>query len=86
MQAWGDPAIIVRCGVESPGPTADDCVGADGIDWVAHALSDGTMFTTYGRSPAIEVLVPHAYDPGGLLLSAFTPAARRIPQGGRHCS
>jgi hypothetical protein len=86
VHAWGDPAVIVRCGVPAPGPSTDDCLGVDGIDWLAHPLSDGTRFTTYGRSPAIEVLVPRAYDPGGLLLPAFTAAARTIPQAGRHCT
>lgn len=85
VHAWGDPAIIVRCGVTSPGPSTD-CVQADGIDWVSQSLSDGTRLTTYGRAPAIEVLVPHNYDPPGLLLSAFTAAAKSIPQGSHRCT
>ena len=56
-----------------------------GIDWVAHQLTDGVRFTTYGRSPAIEVLVPSAYKPEPLLLPAFGAAAAAIPQGERHC-
>jgi hypothetical protein len=42
-------------------------------------------FTTYGRSPAIEILVPRAYQPEPLLLPAFGGAAAAIPQGARHC-
>jgi len=85
VHAWGDPAIIARCGVDPPEPTTEDCVAVDDVDWIAHPLSDGTRFTTYGRSPAVEVLVPRAYDPPGLLLPAFTAAARAIRQGGQHC-
>ncbi len=85
VAAWGDPAIIARCGVTSPGPTTDDCVAADGIDWVGRRLDDGMAFTTYGRSPAIEVLVPTAYAPEPLVLSAFAGTARVIPQGPRRC-
>ncbi len=37
--AWGDPAIVLRCGVEPPGPTTERCVtvtSPDGppIDWL----------------------------------------------------
>jgi hypothetical protein len=42
-------------------------------------------FTTYGRSPAIEILVPGAYKPESLLLPAFTQAASAIPQGAHRC-
>ena len=56
-----------------------------GVDWVAHQLSDGVRFTTYGRTPAIEILVPGAYKPEPLLLPAFGEAASAIPQGERRC-
>lgn len=83
VRAWGDPAIIARCGVSSPGPTTDECFTVDGIDWVGVPLSDGYRFVTYGRSPAIEVLIPKKYE--GWSVAAFTAAAKTIPQGPRHC-
>ena len=85
VRAWGDPAIIARCGLTPIGPTTDQCLDVSGVDWVAHQLTDGVRFTTYGRSPAIEVLVPNAYKPEPLLLPAFGAAAAAIPQGERHC-
>ncbi len=85
VAAWGDPAIIARCGVASPGPTAADCIGANGIDWVATSLTDGMLFTTYGRSPAIEVLVPKSYAPEPLVLASFAAPAGAIPQGPHRC-
>ena len=85
VRAWGDPPIIARCGLAAIGPTTDQCVSVSGIDWVAHPLTDGVRFTTYGRSPAIEILVPSAYQPEPLLLPAFGAAASAIPQGDRHC-
>ncbi|MEO8518285.1 MAG: DUF3515 family protein [Dermatophilaceae bacterium] len=85
VRAWGDPAIIARCGLAAIGPTTDQCISVSGIDWVAHPLTDGVRFTTYGRSPAIEILVPSAYKPEPLLLPAFGAAASAIPQGERHC-
>ncbi|TQL50719.1 DUF3515 family protein [Ornithinicoccus hortensis] len=86
VAAWGDPAIIARCGATSPGPTTDPCIDADGVDWVAHELEDGYAFTTFGREPGIEVLVPSAYAPEPLLLSAFRAAAEVVPPTGPHCT
>lgn len=87
--AWadrGDVAIIARCGVPVPGPTTDECLGVDGVDWIAHRLDDGMRFTTYGREPAIEVLVPNAYAPEPLVLSSFADAAAAGRATGHRCS
>ena len=73
--AWGDPAIIARCGLPALNPTTLECVTVNGVDWVVRDLTDGTAATTYGTDPAIEVLVPKAYGPVPLLLPAFTTAA-----------
>jgi hypothetical protein len=86
IRVWGDPPIIATCGWPAMGPTPDQCLDVDGVDWVAEPLSDGVRFTTFGRDPAIEVLVPHAYDPAPLLLPAFGPAAKTLPPTGRTCS
>lgn len=83
--AWGDPPLIARCGVPAAGPTTDDCVVVDGVDWVIHPLSDGTRLTTFGRDPAIELLVPTDYGPAPLLLPAFDAAARALPRTGHAC-
>ena len=85
VAAWGDPAVIARCGVTALGPTTDECLEVDGVDWVVRRLSDGASFTTFGRDPAIEVLVPARYAPEPLLLPAFGPAARALPANGRTC-
>ncbi len=58
--AWGSPAsVILRCGVPVPAPTATlPCVTVDGIDWLRDDTGDPNfVFTTYGREPAIEVIV-----------------------------
>ena len=86
VHAWGDPAIVARCGVAPPAPTTEDCLNVNGVDWVAMPLSDGTRFVTYGRDPAIEVLIPKSDVPEGSLLPAFTAAAQALPETGRHCS
>lgn len=86
VRAWGDPAIVARCGVATPGPTTDSCLTVNGIDWVLTELTDGSKFVTYGRAPALEVLVPRRYAPEGALLPVFTDAATRLPTTGNHCT
>ncbi|MDP9222233.1 MAG: DUF3515 domain-containing protein [Actinomycetota bacterium] len=86
LAAWGDPAIILRCGVETPGPTTDQCTTVNGIDWVARPLTDGYDFTTYGRTPAIQVLVPKHYAPETFALTGLASAVAAIPQGEHRCS
>lgn len=65
--AWGEPgrAITLRCGVEPPAPTTQDCQSVDpGIpglgtfDWITTQDENGWTFTTYGREPAVSVQVP----------------------------
>ncbi len=85
VHAWGDPAIVARCGVPALAPTTLECLGVDDVDWVARPLTDGTAFTTYGTDPAIEVLIPEVYGPEPLLLPAFSAAAKALPDNGRSC-
>ncbi len=86
VAAWGDPAIIARCGVSAVPPTTAECLGVDDVDWVVEPLQDGRRFTTYGRAPAMQVLVPDHYSPEALVLGAFTQVASTLPANGRHCS
>lgn len=85
VAAWGDPAIIARCGGTPPGPTTDTCYDIEGVHWIEIPLDDGWAFTTYGRDPAIEVLIPDLYSPPIFLLPAFNPAAETI-EATRFCS
>lgn len=86
VAAWGDPAIITRCGLPALEPTALDCVDVDGIDWIVREFPDGMGMSTYGTDPALEVLVPDAYGPGPLVLPAFSEIARSLPRTGQQCT
>ncbi len=62
--AWSQPgseqsAVLLRCGVEPPGPTAEfSCVTIDGVDWLQDPSEDPVYrFISYGRTPATEVIV-----------------------------
>ena len=84
-QAWGNPAIIARCGMAPLAPTEVACIDVDGVGWIPQDLSDGTRFTTFGTDPALEVLVPRSYAPEPLMLPAFTEAAKQLPPNGLAC-
>ncbi|MGV8969268.1 MAG: DUF3515 family protein [Microbacteriaceae bacterium] len=66
--AWGTPtAVILRCGVAEPSPTSTlPCVLVDDVYWLRDdANAPSYVFTTYGRSPATEVIVNReAVSPG----------------------
>ncbi|WP_307812626.1 DUF3515 family protein [Phycicoccus sp. CSK15P-2] len=85
VAAWGDPAVVARCGVAAIGPSETECIDVDGQGWVPEPLSDGTRFVSFGRDPALEVLVPSDYDPAPLLLPAFTEVAGALPRNGLDC-
>jgi hypothetical protein len=56
--AWGDPSLVVlRCGVNVPGPTTDRCVTVNGVDWVIKEGDTVWTLTTFGREPATEILM-----------------------------
>ena len=62
-----------------------ECLEVDGVGWIPQELSDGIRFTSFGTEPALEVLVPSSYAPEGLLLPAFSDAARALPSNGLAC-
>ena len=85
VAAWGDPAVVARCGVAAMAPTSTECLEVDGAGWIPEPLADGIRFTSFGTDPAVEVLVPDAYAPEALLLPAFTAVADSLPRNGLRC-
>lgn len=89
--AWGTTAqaVTLRCGVEPPGPTTDQCqaiadVTGASVDWIV-VEEPGTgdwVFTTYGRTPAVEVRVPSGTS--GAAVVDLNRAVSAAPQT-RHC-
>ena len=121
--AWGDPsAVVLRCGVASPGPTTDRCVTVNGVDWVireatpsaspspsasARPSSSGSapsgasplpsasassapsdsgteggtyILTTFGRSPATELLLDSSKISSATVLATLASAVAKVPQ------
>jgi len=83
--AWGEPAaVILRCGVPSPAPTATlPCITVEGIDWIRDDSNDPNfVFTTYGRTPAVEVIINGDEVSGLSALTDLAPAVGRLPVEG----
>lgn len=82
--AWGQPAsVLLRCGVEPPGPTTDRCVSVDGVDWIIDESDAPTyLFTTYGRTPAVEVVVDNDAVSGTTAITDLSRAVAAIPAEG----
>jgi hypothetical protein len=73
VAVWGDPGIVLRCGVSLPllltpgeegyDPLAD-AVDVNGVSWLLEdAPGGGKVFTTTHRTVFVEVTVPAAYAP-----------------------
>lgn len=79
--AWGNPtAILLRCGVPPLPPTTNKCVTINGVDWIVQAVgSNNYKFTTFGRNPAVEVLVDSNRVSGTTIISDLSPAVSVIP-------
>lgn len=83
--AWGNPSqVVLRCGVEVPGPTTDPCVTVNDVDWVLREGDPAWTATTYGRDPAVEVLFDPEQVASSTVLVELGPAASQVEQA-REC-
>ncbi|MFI9809747.1 DUF3515 domain-containing protein [Streptomyces sp. NPDC052301] len=94
---WGNPAIILRCGVVRPPKMVDPKVaegddpdavagGVDGVDWLMEKQADGTWrFTTASRVAYVQVSLPQgmsAQEEGTAVLTDLAPSVKKaIPEG-----
>ncbi|KOG34835.1 DUF3515 domain-containing protein [Streptomyces resistomycificus] len=84
---WGNPAIILRCGVPRPAAVNDpdaDGVDVDGVGWLLQEQDDGAFrFTTTLREAYVEVTIPKERTGDGMApLVDVAPAVRKaIPEG-----
>ncbi len=76
--AWGDPSLVIlRCGVNVPGPTTDRCVTVNGVDWVIKEGDPVWTLTTFGREPATEILMdPNKISSATVLADLAAPASK----------
>ncbi|WP_329413985.1 DUF3515 domain-containing protein [Streptomyces sp. NBC_00704] len=84
---WGNPAIILRCGVERPAKMNDseaEGVEVDGVGWLLEKRDGGAFrFTTTLRKAYVEVTIPEKRTGDGMApLVDVAPAVKKaIPEG-----
>jgi hypothetical protein len=76
VAAWGDPPIILRCGVASPPEYRRDAqlLDVEGVGWFPVDGEGGTFFTATDRRPYVEVAVPAEYAPEAEVLADLAAA------------
>ncbi|MEU6374691.1 DUF3515 domain-containing protein [Streptomyces sp. NPDC046909] len=90
---WGNPAIILRCGVVRPPKMIDPKVaeggdpdavagGVNGVDWLMEKQDDGVYrFTSANREAYVEVTVPKGVDTSSVLIDLAPSVKKAIPKG-----
>ena len=61
--AWGDPPIVLVCGVDHTRPPDAQVITVGDVDWVAESTDAGTVFTTLDAKPTLQLRVPVHYRP-----------------------
>jgi hypothetical protein len=81
--AWGDPPIVLRCGVAEPAALrpSSACAEVNGVGWFTRRGDDSFTFTTIGRTTPVQVQVPYDYEPAADALVDVAAAVRRtVPE------
>ena len=88
--AWGDPAaVLLTCGVPVPGPSELTCQSVEGVDWIVDESEapEYYRFTTFGRTPAVEVYIDYDVVGSADALRAVSPMLdRELAETGSVCT
>jgi hypothetical protein len=83
VHAWGDPPIVMRCGVPRPAhyePGSKQTATVDGVDWFEQIGSTAVRWTAIRRSVNLELVVPKSYESqGGFLVELGAAVKQTIP-------
>jgi hypothetical protein len=82
---WGDPPIVLRCGVGPAAKTsgsAGQVLGVDGVSWLVTEGDKVTFLRALNLSVAVDVRLPAPYNvgrPGSLLRPLSKPIVDSVP-------
>ncbi|WP_336659626.1 DUF3515 family protein [Leucobacter sp. USHLN153] len=84
--AWGNGAVQLVCGTDPTGPTTDECVDVNGVDWVIDdSAAPIYRFEPYGRTPGISVYVDSEQVSGTETTVDLNAVVQQLPQE-RECT
>ena len=85
--AWGEPAaVLLRCGVTVPTASQLPCVQTDDIQWLRDdSNAPDYVFTSYGRTPAIAVVIDQKKLSPGPTLQDLEPLIGFTKPNGHRC-
>lgn len=82
VAAWGDPAVILRCGVQvdddyRPG---EQLIHANSgiVGWWQHKTGDTVVWQTPNTAVHVELIVPTKYEGHGGMLARISPAVEAM--------
>jgi len=83
--AWGDPAVVLRCGVARPAGynAAAETAVVDGVAWFQQVGSASVTWTLVGRGAYLDLRVPTRYPAqAGFLVGLAGPITAALPATG----
>lgn len=87
VDAEGAATVLLTCGISTPGPSTLPCETAGGVDWlIDDAEAPNYRFTTYGRTPALEVYLDYDVVSARNVLDALGTAVQQLPSTGSACT
>lgn len=77
--AWGDPAVVVRCGVERPEALQADSelIAVNEVAWLPQPPERPSLYTAVGHEVYVEMSIPPSYEPPAL---GLLPVSRIIQE------
>ena len=86
--AWGDPtAVILTCGLEPSAASPLPCQTVAGVDWlIDDTEAPNYRFTSFGRSPAVQVYVDYDRASSFEVLRSLSRLVAKLPTDGKQCT
>ncbi|PZE80418.1 DUF3515 family protein [Curtobacterium sp. MCBD17_032] len=83
--AWGSPsAVLYHCGVAVPTVSDLPCFSQGSVDWIRDDHGKEVVYTTFGRSPAVQVVIDTSRATSDALQD-LGDAVSRLPEDGHRC-
>jgi len=83
--AWGSPAaVLYHCGVAVPTVSDLPCFAQGSVDWIRDDRGQNVVYTTFGRSPAVQVVIDTKRATPDALQD-LGDAVSTLPKDGHRC-